>query len=239
MKGIVLAGGTGSRLTPLTKIVNKHMLPVYDKPMIYYPLRTLIEAGIDEILIISGRSHAGHFLELLGSGSEWGVSFTYKIPNEPGSVVESLELCEDFAEGGNVTVALADNIFQDNVRADVNSFKNGAKVFLKEVTNVYRFGVAELKGDKLTGIEEKPDKPKSNYAVTGIYIYDSEVFNVIKRLKSSVMNKIEITDVNNHYITQGVMGYKVLDGYWSDAGTFEGLLQASMIVQKYQKEANR
>jgi glucose-1-phosphate thymidylyltransferase len=235
MKGIVLAGGTGSRLTPLTKIINKHMLPVYDKPMIYYPLRTLIEAGIDEILIISGRSHAGHFLELLGSGSEWGVSFTYKIPNEPGSVVESLELCEDFAEGGNVTVILADNIFQDNVRADVNSFKNGAKVFLKEVTNAYRFGVAELKGDKLIGIEEKPDKPKSNYAVTGIYIYDSEVFNVIKRLKSSVMDTIEMTDVNNHYINQGVMDYKVLDGYWGDAGTFEGLLQASMIVRKYQK----
>lgn len=233
MKGIILAGGIGSRLFPLTKLLNKHMLPVYDKPMIFYPLRTLIDTSIEEILIISGRSHAGHFLELLGSGSKWGVSFTYKISNEPSSVVDSIELCEDFVGEDNVTVILADNIFQNNIRESVNSFNMGAKIFLKPVTNAYRFGVAELEDDKLISIEEKPTKPKSNYVVTGLYIYDSEVFNVIRKLKSRESNKLKITDINNYYIDRGIMKYEVLDGYWIDAGTFDSLLQASIMVRKY------
>ena len=161
MKGIVLAGGTGSRLYPLTKVTNKHLLPVYDKPMIYYPLQTLIDAGIDEILIVSGRGHAGHFLELLGSGSEWGVSFTYEIQDEAGGIAQALGLAERFADAESVAVILGDNIFQDGIRGDVSAFSGGAKVFLKGVPDAHRFGVAELAGARVVGIEEKPAKPRS------------------------------------------------------------------------------
>lgn len=232
MKGVILAGGTGSRLYPLTKVTNKHLLPVYDKPMIYYPLQTLIDAGIKDIMIVSGRGHAGHFLELLGSGSEFGVHLTYEIQEKAGGIAQALGLVEDFADEDDVTVILGDNIFQDSIKEDIENFKGGAKIFLKEVTDANRFGVAELKGDQVIGIEEKPEVSKTNYAVTGMYIYDSNVFGVIKKLKPSTRGELEITDVNNYYIDKGVMKYRVLDGFWSDAGTFESLLRAGMMVRQ-------
>ncbi len=231
MKGVILAGGTGSRLYPLTKVTNKHLLPVYDKPMIYYPLQTLISAGIKDIMIVSGRGHAGHFLELLGSGSELGVHFTYEIQEEAGGIAQALSFAEDFADGDDITVILGDNIFQDNIKADVSAFKGGAKIFLKEVTDAHRFGVAELEGNGVIGIEEKPANPKSNFAVTGLYIYDCEVFDAIKTLRPSGRGELEITDVNNYYINKDTMGYRILDGFWSDAGTFESLFRASELVR--------
>jgi glucose-1-phosphate thymidylyltransferase len=232
MKGVILAGGTGSRLYPLTKITNKHLLPVYDKPMIYYPLQTLIDAGLDEIMIVSGRGHAGDFLELLGSGAEFGVHLTYEIQEEAGGIAQALGLAEDFADDDDVAVILGDNIFQDNVREAVQPFESGAHVFLKEVPDANRFGVAEIAGDSIISIEEKPAKPKSNYAVTGLYLYDNDVFKIISTLKPSGRGELEITDVNNEYIRQGAMSYSVLEGFWSDAGTFESLLRAGIMVQQ-------
>lgn len=232
MKGVILAGGTGSRLYPLTKVTNKHLLPVYDKPMIYYPMETLINAGIKDIMIVSGRGHAGHFLELLGSGVDFGVHFTYEIQEKAGGIAQALSLAEDFVDGDSVTVILGDNIFQDNVKEDVADFNNGAKIFLKEVPDAYRFGVAELKDEKIIGVEEKPKVPKTNFAVTGLYIYDPEVFDMIKTLKPSGRGELEITDVNNYYINKGVMEYGILEGFWSDAGTFESLLRAGMLVKQ-------
>lgn len=236
MKGVILAGGTGSRLYPLTKVTNKHLLPVYDKPMIYYPLQTLISAGIKEIMIVSGRGHAGHFLELLGSGSEFGVHFTYEIQEEAGGIAQALSFAEDFADGDNITVILGDNIFQDSIKEEVSAFKGGAKIFLKKVTDAHRFGVAELEGNRVIGIEEKPANPKSNFAVTGLYIYDYEVFDAIKTLRPSGRGELEITDVNNYYIKKDTMGYRVLEGFWSDAGTFESLFRASELVRNLHKE---
>lgn len=235
MKGVILAGGTGSRLYPLTKVTNKHLLPVYDKPMIYYPMETLINAGIKDIMIVSGRGHAGHFLELLGSGVDYGVHFTYEIQEKSGGIAQALSLAEDFVDGDSVTVILGDNIFQDNVEKDVANFNGGAKIFLKEVPEAHRFGVAELKGEKVIGIEEKPREPKTNFAVTGLYIYDPDVFDAIKTLKPSGRGELEITDVNNYYISKGAMEYGVLGGFWSDAGTFESLLKAGMLVQQHTK----
>ncbi|AKB23620.1 Glucose-1-phosphate thymidylyltransferase [Methanosarcina sp. MTP4] len=232
MKGVILAGGTGSRLYPLTKVTNKHLLPVYDKPMIYYPMETLINAGIKDIMIVSGRGHAGHFLELLGSGVDFGVHFTYEIQEKAGGIAQALSLAEDFVDGDSVTVILGDNIFQDNIEKDVANFNGGARIFLKEVTDAQRFGVAELKGEKVIGIEEKPKVPKTNFAVTGLYIYGSDVFDAIKTLKPSGRGELEITDVNNYYISKGAMEYGVLEGFWSDAGTFESLLRASMMVKQ-------
>lgn len=231
MKGVILAGGTGSRLYPLTKVTNKHLLPVYDKPMIFYPIQTLINAGIKEIMIVSGRGHAGHFLELLGSGADHGVHFTYEIQEQAGGIAQALSLAEDFVDGDSVTVILGDNIFQDDIKEDVANFNDGARIFLKEVSDAHRFGVAELKGDKVIGIEEKPKEPKSNFAVTGLYIYDSKVFSAIKTLKPSGRGELEITDVNNYYINKGAMKYGILEGFWSDAGTFESLLRASIMVK--------
>ena len=233
MKGIILAGGTGSRLYPLTKVTNKHLLPVYDQPMIYYPLYTLVNAGITEIMIVSGRGHAGHFLELLGSGAEFGVRLTYEIQEKAGGIAEALGLADSWADDDNVAVILGDNIFEDNVKADISSFKNGAKIFLKEVPDASRFGVVELQKDKVISIEEKPKIPKSNYAVTGLYLYDSKVFSIIKNLKPSGRGELEITDVNNAYLKKGNMQYAILKGYWSDAGTFNSLMRASMLVQKH------
>lgn len=232
MKGIILAGGTGSRLYPLTKVTNKHLLPVYDRPMIYYPINTLISAGIKDIMIVSGRGHVGHFLELLGSGKEFGVRFAYEIQEGAGGIAEALGLAEEWAGTENVTVILGDNIFQDNIRKDVESFESGAKIFLKEVTDAHRFGVAEVKGSRVLGIEEKPKAPKSNLAVTGLYLYDAGVFDIIKTLKPSGRGELEITDVNNAYIRRGAMEFSVLEGFWSDAGTFESLLRASVMVQE-------
>ena len=238
MKGVILAGGTGSRLYPLTKVTNKHLLPVYDKPMIFYPIWTLVNAGIKEIMIVSGRGHAGHFLELLGSGADIGVKFTYEIQEEAGGIAQALGLAESFADEDDVAVILGDNIFQDNIKQDVFNFKGGAKIFLKEVPDAHRFGVAELKGDKVIGIEEKPREPKSNFAVTGLYIYSNSVFKVIKTLKPSARGELEITDVNNYFVNNGTMEYRILDGFWSDAGTFESLLRAGVLIQKHSKNKN-
>ena len=222
MKGII----------PLTKVTNKHLLPVYDKPMIYYPLNTLINADITEIMIVSGRGHAGHFLELLGSGIEFGISLTYEIQEKAGGIAEALGLARNWADDDNVAVILGDNIFQDDIQHDVASFVKGAKIFLKKVPDAQRFGVAELKGDRVISIEEKPSHPRSSYAVTGLYLYDPDVFSVIKNLKPSGRGELEITDVNNAYLRKGCLGYSVLQGYWSDAGTFDSLLRAGMLVQQ-------
>lgn len=236
MKGVILAGGTGSRLYPLTKVTNKHLLPVYDKPMIYYPLQTLLDAGINEIMIVSGRGHAGHFLELLGSGEEWGAHFTYQIQEQAGGIAQALGLAERWASDDDVAVILGDNIFQDNVKDAVDSFRSGAHIFLKEVSDAHRFGVAEIKGNKIISIEEKPKMPTSKYAVTGLYLYTSHVFSTIKTLKPSGRGELEITDVNNDFVKQRSMGFSFLQGFWTDAGTFESLLRAGVLVQKYREK---
>jgi glucose-1-phosphate thymidylyltransferase len=233
MKGVILAGGTGSRMYPLTKVTNKHLLPVYDKPMIYYPLQTLVNAGIKEIMIVSGRGHAGHFLELLGSGMEFGVQLTYEIQEKAGGIAEALGLAENWADDDPVAVILGDNIFEDSIDADVTSFRKGARIFLKEVTDAQRFGVAEIDGNRVVSIEEKPKKPKSKFAVTGLYLYDPDVFSVIRSLKPSGRGELEITDVNNAYIKSGEMQFSLLRGFWSDAGTFDSLLRASLLVQQH------
>ncbi|NLA39781.1 MAG: dTDP-4-dehydrorhamnose reductase [Methanomicrobiales archaeon] len=233
MKGIILAGGTGSRLYPLTKVTNKHLLPVYDKPMIYYPLQTLIAAGIKDIMIVSGRGHVGHFLELLGSGKEFGIRLTYEIQEGAGGIAQALGLAEEWAGTDNVAVILGDNIFQDDILGDVEAFETGAKIFLKEVTDAHRFGVAEVRGSRVLRVEEKPKAPKSNLAVTGLYLYDAGVFEIIRTLKPSRRGELEITDVNNAYIQRGTMEFSVLSGFWSDAGTFESLLRASVMVKDH------
>lgn len=238
MKGIILAGGTGSRLFPLTKVTNKHLLPVYDKPMICYPLNTLIDAGINDILIVSGRGHVGHFLELLGSGSDMGVRLSYEIQEGAGGIAQALGLAHHWSDNDSVTVILGDNIFEDRVKDAVQSFESGARIFLKEVKDAQRFGVAEVAGDRIVGIEEKPAQPKSNLAVTGLYIYDADVFRIITDLKPSGRGELEITDVNNEYIRKGAMTFSRLNGFWSDAGTFDSLLRASMIVQEFKKKQN-
>src|SRR3989344_2191707 len=199
MKGIILAGGLGTRLMPATKITNKHLLIVYNKPMVLFPLEKLLNAGIKEIMIISGPEHSGHFLRLLGSGKDYGVRFTYEVQNEPGGIAQALGLAEDFADQEPVAVILGDNIFQDDFSTTIKSFQGGGHIFLKEVEDAHRFGVAEVKGEKVVAIEEKPKKPKSNLAVTGLYLYDPSVFEVIRTLKPSGRGELEITDVNNHF----------------------------------------
>ena len=238
MKGIILAGGSGSRLHPLTKITNKHLLPVYKKPMIHYPLQTLIDAGIKDILIVSGPEHAGDFLRLLGSGKEFGVKLTYEIQDEAGGIAQALSLAEDFADNQNVVVILGDNIFEDSIREIVDEFreKEGARIFLKEINDAARFGVAELEGDKVINIEEKPENPKTNYAVTGLYLYDKDIFNLIKTLKPSGRGEYEITDVNNSYIKNKKMKANILSGFWSDAGTFDSLFKASKFLRDKEKK---
>ena len=236
MKGVILAGGTGSRLYPLTKVTNKHLLPVYDKPMICYPLEKLIGAGIEEIMIVSGRGHVGHFLELLGSGSELGISITYEIQEGAGGIAQALSLARRWAGDDNLAVVLGDNIFEDGFREDIESFDGGAKVFLKEVPDPQRFGVAEVNGSRILSIEEKPQAPKSNLAVTGLYLYDARVFEIIRTLKPSGRGELEITDVNNAYVRNGEMQYSVLSGFWSDAGTFDSLMRASVMVQRHRKK---
>jgi glucose-1-phosphate thymidylyltransferase len=230
MKGVLLAGGTGSRLLPLTKVTNKHLLPVYNKPMIYYPLETLKSMGIKEILIISGPEHCGHILNLLGSGREQGLTISYEIQDNAGGIAQALGLAKNFAGNEDIAVILGDNIFQDSF--DIKNFKEGARVFIKEVNDPKRFAVAEIEGNKIKNMEEKPENPKSNYAVTGLYIYDNKVFDIIKTLKPSGRGELEITDVNNAYVQQGKMSFSMLDGYWSDAGTFESLHRASTIVKE-------
>ena len=234
MKGVVLAGGLGSRLFPLTKVTNKHLLPIYDKPMIYYPIETLVEAGVNDILLVTGGNSAGDFLRLMGNGKEFGLKhINYTYQEGEGGIAEALGLAEHFAEDDLITVVLGDNIIESSIRKAVEDFKRqkeGAKIFLKKVDDPERFGVATLEGDKVVKIEEKPEKPETNYAVVGIYMYDNNVFDIIKALKPSDRGEMEITDVNNAYIRRGTMTYEILDGWWTDAGTFPSLLRAGKLV---------
>ena len=234
MKGVILAGGLGTRLYPLTKVTNKHLLPVYDKPMIYYPIQTLINAGIDDILIVTGGNNAGDFLRLLGNGKEFGLKhINYTYQEGEGGIAEALGLAEFFAAAEKICVVLGDNIIEKNIRKAVEAFyqqKEGAKVLLKEVPDPQRFGVAEIEGDRIVRIEEKPSHPRTQYAVIGIYLYDSAVFDIIKTLRPSGRGEMEITDVNNRYIAKGTMTWNMLDGWWTDAGTFESLLRANQLV---------
>lgn len=233
MKGVVLAGGTGSRLFPLTKITNKHLLPIYDKPMIYYPIEALVEAGVREILVVTGGRNSGDFLRLLGNGKQFGAHLNYTYQEGEGGIAEALGLAEHFAHGDRIAVVLGDNLLEKSIKSAVDDFiaqPSGARILLKEVPDAERFGVAEMKGDRIIGIEEKPSNPKSNYAVTGIYMYDASVFEKIKVLKPSGRGELEITDVNNAYIREGTLSYSVLDGWWTDAGTFDSLLRAANLV---------
>ncbi len=236
MKGIVLAGGTGSRLFPLTKITNKHLLPIYDKPMIYYPIQTLVDAGISDIMVVTGGKNSGDFLRLLANGREFGLKhIAYTYQEGEGGIAEALSLCEHFADGERICVILGDNIIEKNIREAAEAFAqqpSGARILLKEVEDAERFGVAEFSGDKIIGIEEKPAKPKSRFAVTGIYMYDETVFDKVRTCKPSHRNELEITDVNNAYIQEGTMSYSFLDGWWTDAGTFESLLRAANLVRQ-------
>ena len=234
MKGIVLAGGTGSRLFPLTKITNKHLLPIYDKPMIYYPIQTLVDAGIKDILLVTGGRNSGDFLRLLANGKEFGLAhLNYTYQEGEGGIADALALAEHFADGDKICVILGDNILEKSVKDAVQAFERqdcGARILLKEVEDAERFGVAEMDGDRIVSIEEKPKKPKSNYAVTGIYMYDGTVFDKVKKLVPSGRGELEITDVNNAYIREGTMTYSYVDGWWTDAGTFESLLRATNLV---------
>ncbi|HUQ93880.1 MAG TPA: sugar phosphate nucleotidyltransferase [Bryobacteraceae bacterium] len=234
MKGVVLAGGTGSRMFPLTKITNKHLLPIYNKPMIYYPIQTLVDAGIQDIMVVTGGRNSGDFLRLLGNGKEFGLKhINYTYQEGEGGIADALNLAEHFADGHKLCVILGDNIIENNIRAAADEFRAqdcGARILLKEVTDAERFGVAEMQGGKIVGIEEKPRAPKSNYAVTGIYMYDGTVFDKIRQLVPSKRNELEITDVNNAYIREGTLSYSFLDGWWTDAGTFDSLLRATNLV---------
>jgi glucose-1-phosphate thymidylyltransferase len=234
VKGVVLAGGLGSRLRPLTAVTNKHLLPVYDQPMIYYPIQTLVNAGITDIMIVTGGNSAGDFLKLLGNGKAFGLKhLNYTYQEGEGGIAEALALVEHFAADEAVCVVLGDNIIEGNIAAAVESYrkqKTGAKIILKEVPDPERFGVPELSGATVVQIEEKPSSPKSKYAVIGIYMYDAEVYDIIRTLVPSRRGELEITDVNNAYIKRKAMTWEVLDGWWTDAGTFESLLRASKLV---------
>src|SRR5258708_19049825 len=234
MKGIVLAGGTGSRLFPLTKITNKHLLPIYDRPMIYYPIQTLVDAGIRDIMIVTGGRNSGDFLRLLANGKQFGLKhINYTYQEGEGGIADALALAEHFADGHQICVVLGDNIIEGNIKAAADRFRaqpTGAHILLKEVQDAERFGVAEVAGDRIVGIEEKPSHPKSNNAVTGIYMYDASVFQKIKTLVPSGRGELEITDVNNAYIHEGAMSFSYLEGWWTDAGTFDSLLRAGQLV---------
>ncbi|HNY72166.1 MAG TPA: sugar phosphate nucleotidyltransferase [Syntrophales bacterium] len=236
MKGIVLAGGLGTRMFPLTKVTNKHLLPIYSKPMIYYPIRTLVNAGIDEILIVTGGNSAGDFLRLLGNGKEFGLKhLNYAYQEGEGGIAAALSLAEYFADQDKIVVVLGDNIIEKNIRAAADSFRKqaeGAKILLKEVPDPQRFGVPAFEGDRIVRIDEKPSAPASNYAVIGIYMYDSKVFDFIRTLKPSERGELEITDVNNYYLRQEKLTWDVLEGWWTDAGTFDSLLNAGNMVRQ-------
>jgi len=234
MKGIILAGGLGTRLRPLTKVTNKHLLPVYDKPMIFYPLEVLVDAGITDIMVVTGGNNAGDFLRLLGNGREFGLRHLhYAYQEGEGGIAEALALARFFVEEERLCVVLGDNLIEDSIRPYVEKFRQqpaGAKILLKEVPNCERFGVPELEGDKVVKIYEKPQVAPSKYAVTGIYMYDHQVFDIIRTLEPSKRGELEITDVNNRYIEQGEMTYDILEGWWTDAGTIESLLRANNLV---------
>jgi len=234
MKGIILAGGLGSRLHPLTKVTNKHLLPVHNKPMIFYPIETLVNAGITDILVVTGGNNAGDFLRLLGNGRDFGLKhINYTYQEGEGGIAEALRLAEYFASGDRICVVLGDNIIEKNIIRAVESYgkqEAGAKILLKEVPDPQRFGVPVLDGERVVRIEEKPKEPKSKYAVTGFYLYDSRVFDIIRTLEPSDRGELEITDVNNAYIERGELTWDLLDGWWTDAGTFESLLRATNLV---------
>jgi glucose-1-phosphate thymidylyltransferase len=236
MKGIILAGGLGTRLQPMTRITNKHLLPVYDRPMIYYPLQSLVQAGITEIMIVTGGNHAGDFLRLLKNGREFGLQhLNYTFQDGEGGIAEALGLCEHFADGQPICVILGDNIIERNIVGAVARFRGqggGARILLKEVPDAHRFGVAEVEGDRVVRIQEKPEHPATNLAVTGIYLYDSRVFDIIRTLEPSGRGELEITDVNNRYASWGELRYEMLEGWWSDAGTVESLFRATTMVAK-------
>jgi len=240
MKGVVLAGGSGSRLYPLTKITNKHLLPIYNKPMIYYPIQALVDAGIRDILIVTGGRNAGDFLRLLANGKEFGLThLDYTYQEGEGGIAEALSLAEHFADGKKLCVILGDNIIEGSIRGAVEEFRRqeqGGRILLKEVDDAERFGVAEIRDNRIIGIEEKPKRPKSNYAVTGIYMYDETVFEKVRTLVPSNRNELEITDVNNAYIREGTMTFSYLDGWWTDAGTFDSLLRATNLVANSRSE---
>ena len=234
MRGVILAGGTGSRLYPLTKVTNKHLLPVGRKPMIYYPIERLTEAGINEILIVTGVEHMGDVVTLLGSGKDFGCKFTYKVQDEALGIAHALQLAETFASGGRLAVILGDNLFGESLSKQANEFKrqkSGARILIKEVDDPERFGVVEIKNGKILSIEEKPKKPKSRFIVTGIYMYDEQVFSIIKRLKPSKRGELEISDVNAAYLKKGELRFDILPGWWTDAGTFETLERAGLLAQ--------
>ena len=236
MRGVVLAGGLGTRLLPLTKVTNKHLLPVYDRPMVYYPLQTLANAGVQEIMLVTGGNSAGDFLRLLGNGKEFGLKrLNYTYQEGEGGIADALRLAEHFADGEPVCVMLGDNIIEGNIVAAAQSFRQqqkGAKILLKEVKDPQRFGVPVLDGRRVVKIEEKPANPRSSYAVTGVYFYDASVFDIIKTLKPSGRGELEITDVNNAYIAAGTLTWDVLEGWWTDAGTIESLYLANQLVSR-------
>ncbi len=236
MKGIVLAGGTGSRLFPLTRVTNKHLLPIYDRPMIYYPLQTLVDAGIDDILIVTGGSTAGDFLRLLRNGKDFGLhQLNFAYQEGEGGIADALRLAEHFARDQKICVILGDNIIEGDIKHAARQFENqerGARILLKEVPDPERFGVPVFEDGKITKIEEKPKVPASHYAVTGIYFYDGTVFDRIRELKPSDRKEYEITDVNNSYLRDGQLSYDILEGWWTDAGTFESLWRASNMVRE-------
>jgi len=233
MKGVILAGGTGSRLYPLTKVTNKHLLPVGNQPMIYYPVQKLIQAGITDILIVTGVDHMGDVVQLLGSGKEFDCKFTYRVQEDAGGIAQALLLAEDFANKQPLTVILGDNIFQGSIKDAVNQFESGASLLIKEVQDPKRFGVATIRDNKIIKIEEKPQNPESNYAITGIYIYDDNVFDIIKNCKPSARGELEISEVNALYLEKNEVRYSILDGWWSDAGTFSSLSKASELVSEF------
>jgi glucose-1-phosphate thymidylyltransferase len=235
LKGVVLAGGTGSRLMPLTKVTNKHLLPVGQKPMIYYPIAKLTSIGIDQILIVTGIEYMGDVVGLLGSGREFDCQFTYRVQDKAGGIAEALRLAENFVQEQPIAVILGDNIFKANLKDYAEKFisqKIGARVLLKQVSNPHRFGVAEISDGKVISIEEKPEKPKSDYIITGIYFYDTSVFDIIRTIKPSARGELEISDVNNAYVAKAQLEYDILDGWWTDAGTFESLNKANELVIK-------
>jgi glucose-1-phosphate thymidylyltransferase len=236
MKGVILAGGLGTRLSPLTKITNKHLLPIYDRPMIHYPLKTLTDAGIRDVLIVTGGNHAGEFLRLLGNGREYGLNeIAYAYQEGEGGIADALALARPFAKGDRIVVVLGDNIIEGDIRRQVAAFAEqpqGARILLKKVSDPERFGVPVFEGGRITAIEEKPKTPRSDYAVIGIYMYDATVFDVITTLKPSHRNELEITDVNNHFIARGTLQHDVIEGWWTDAGTFESLYRANQLVRE-------
>jgi len=235
LRGVILAGGTGSRLRPLTKVTNKHLLPVGQKPMIYYPIEKLTAIGVEQILIVTGVEYMGDVVGLLGSGKDFGCHFTYKVQDQAGGIAQALGLAEGFSNNDPIAVILGDNIFQESLKKYADKFieqKTGARLLLKKVSNPKRFGVAQISDTRVTHIDEKPKAPKTNYAVTGIYFYDSAVFDIIRTLKPSDRGELEITDVNNAYVTREQLCYDILDGWWTDAGTFESLNKANELVTK-------